>query len=812
MKIAVINIFVLLLLICGFNVASAQYNNYIDRYPGNWNSVSKSKIYTDSGLYSIKDTQLPYGDVGFLRNYFCDNKGLLQIYFDGSNLRTANNDVIAGFKSNFKRKNSGTRSSRFLRYSNKHIKFIHVYYDTVISNYKSSRIDVQRLYMEVIDIKYDNGVWTASLLYKSNYEFTSYINLECSRLTKNRYAVALVFPNYTGSTCNVNLFEVGENFVNLKDSFKFAMDTFVLDTLKKMNIRGSRGECNGLFNHNGSQLIAFCSYLVPAPFTSGFFLQRYCETDLQNTFFSIAINIDPSTCKFTFSQLISLDNLICGDVVREFKRPRVFSSNNKFLYMQLASYGSSSDSSSILRMSHNNGIFSPTSTKFYTGYRNQYNISDSANLQNPFLNNYSILPKGNIHSDFTYKMSDSLNLFDAYWELTNPNETNTNLLNWNLRPLLGSNNLKSANFSIFFSNPYNYMQVAHEINYRCQEAKVLIKQFKTDSAAGMINFKYAITMEDGSIKNFNGKTVSLIYTKSGRYPYTCVGSGGGIYSELWEDTLVIDIPQLDSQMYKILPIIKTVSLTNNSTIRVLAQDEPKYGFYNIYRNGKWLAKTSSSRYDDVFTKDVDKSYSYQLSHEDDCGRISALCDISNSIFLKGEVQEDIKKLTFGHAFLNWNSYNYWKSGVSYYELMNSNDTKNWEFTYTGSDTQYLDYSFIKPNNSQNCYQIAAYNIEGDTSLSNSLCLPYKPIIHIPNAISSNGDGKNESWSIFQLGYKDFEIYIYNRWGQQIHFSKDASSAWKPDAEIPSGIYIYKIVARDSRNEVSQLSGVLHLLK
>ena len=73
---------------------------------------------------------------------------------------------------------------------------------------------------------------------------------------------------------------------------------------------------------------------------------------------------------------------------------------------------------------------------------------------------------------------------------------------------------------------------------------------------------------------------------------------------------------------------------------------------------------------------------------------------------------------------------------------------------------------------------------------------------IPNAISPNGDGKNDVWKLdfLQLLYPDVEIDIYNRWGENIFNSKGYETPWDGTYNgslLPVGTYYYVINLNDA---------------
>jgi gliding motility-associated-like protein len=75
---------------------------------------------------------------------------------------------------------------------------------------------------------------------------------------------------------------------------------------------------------------------------------------------------------------------------------------------------------------------------------------------------------------------------------------------------------------------------------------------------------------------------------------------------------------------------------------------------------------------------------------------------------------------------------------------------------------------------------------------------------IPNAISPNGDGKNDHWELdfLNLLYPAARVEIYNRWGQQIFFTEGLYTPWDGNHHgepAPDGTYYYVITLNDAAN-------------
>lgn len=72
---------------------------------------------------------------------------------------------------------------------------------------------------------------------------------------------------------------------------------------------------------------------------------------------------------------------------------------------------------------------------------------------------------------------------------------------------------------------------------------------------------------------------------------------------------------------------------------------------------------------------------------------------------------------------------------------------------------------------------------------------------IPNAISPNGDGKNDTWNLLDIPrlYPNLHVEIYNRWGQKMFESDGYSKAWDGTfngEKLPVGTYFFVLDLKD----------------
>ncbi len=94
------------------------------------------------------------------------------------------------------------------------------------------------------------------------------------------------------------------------------------------------------------------------------------------------------------------------------------------------------------------------------------------------------------------------------------------------------------------------------------------------------------------------------------------------------------------------------------------------------------------------------------------------------------------------------------------------------------------------------YSVIATNKEGcslsDTTLVVDRC---EPEIYVPDAFTPNGDGNNDLLDVFGLYFVDFEIKIYNRWGEVIYAADNIEEKWDGtyrNLKVQPGAYPYVI--------------------
>lgn len=89
------------------------------------------------------------------------------------------------------------------------------------------------------------------------------------------------------------------------------------------------------------------------------------------------------------------------------------------------------------------------------------------------------------------------------------------------------------------------------------------------------------------------------------------------------------------------------------------------------------------------------------------------------------------------------------------------------------------------------------------------------LFFIPNAITPNADGYNDSWYIRDLErYPDNEVRIINRWGDQVYYQKPYDNQWKGTwngQDLPGATYYY-IIKIKFNGESKEFNGPLTVVR
>ena len=91
------------------------------------------------------------------------------------------------------------------------------------------------------------------------------------------------------------------------------------------------------------------------------------------------------------------------------------------------------------------------------------------------------------------------------------------------------------------------------------------------------------------------------------------------------------------------------------------------------------------------------------------------------------------------------------------------------------------------------------------------------IFYIPTAFTPDNDGLNDVLSFNGRQVRVFEIWIYNRWGEQVYHSTDVNETWTGAVNngthyAPNGVYHWLIKATGFDTDAQEFRGFVHLIR
>ena len=91
-------------------------------------------------------------------------------------------------------------------------------------------------------------------------------------------------------------------------------------------------------------------------------------------------------------------------------------------------------------------------------------------------------------------------------------------------------------------------------------------------------------------------------------------------------------------------------------------------------------------------------------------------------------------------------------------------------------------------------------------------------LYIPNTFSPNGDGINDTFSPKGEGISEYELIIFDRWGNLIFTSDDINIGWNgivdggsETAQIDSYVYVVNVTSEHDKKTYTH-RGVIQLVK
>lgn len=139
-------------------------------------------------------------------------------------------------------------------------------------------------------------------------------------------------------------------------------------------------------------------------------------------------------------------------------------------------------------------------------------------------------------------------------------------------------------------------------------------------------------------------------------------------------------------------------------------------------------------------------------------------------------------------------------------------------TFTWIPSSSLDNSNsanpVASNTINTTYTVTVTDINGCVA-SDTMHVHIYPEVVIPNGFSPNSDGKNDTWMLDNIiQFPDCEVEVYNRWGEQLFYSKGYTVPWDGKyrgKDLPVGTYYY-IINLHHKNFPNAYTGPLTIFR
>lgn len=124
-----------------------------------------------------------------------------------------------------------------------------------------------------------------------------------------------------------------------------------------------------------------------------------------------------------------------------------------------------------------------------------------------------------------------------------------------------------------------------------------------------------------------------------------------------------------------------------------------------------------------------------------------------------------------------------------------------------------------PNPIVNVIESSTYIV---TVLGKNRCYNYDTIsiyfdgaIYVPNSFTPDGDGLNDIFFAYGVDIIEFEMYIFDRWGEKIFYSNDMKNGWNglyKGVQVKNDVYVWKIFYKDVLKKYGEMIGTVTLVR
>lgn len=143
----------------------------------------------------------------------------------------------------------------------------------------------------------------------------------------------------------------------------------------------------------------------------------------------------------------------------------------------------------------------------------------------------------------------------------------------------------------------------------------------------------------------------------------------------------------------------------------------------------------------------------------------------------------------------------------------------WDLGDGSTENDKVEFTHVYPNEGKYCIELIASTVNGCMGSYRTCIDVVSPFsVYVPNSFTPNGDKNNEYFRVVARNYKTMNMTIYNRWGDELlrlDGDQPAVIGWdgtyngKPS---PQGVYTYKLIVTDLKNNIHTSFGQINLVR
>jgi gliding motility-associated-like protein len=155
--------------------------------------------------------------------------------------------------------------------------------------------------------------------------------------------------------------------------------------------------------------------------------------------------------------------------------------------------------------------------------------------------------------------------------------------------------------------------------------------------------------------------------------------------------------------------------------------------------------------------------------------------------------------------------------ISLNDVSNGGATWNWYF----GDTDTASGQFIQPHTYADTGKFDIMQVVSNSFLCRdtayqTIVIEPEFLLYVPSAFTPNGDGLNDVFECKGVFAKEFEIKIFDRWGNMVFASDDITKGWNGGINgsetVQQDVYVYSVKITDINSKKHDYKGIVTLVR